>query len=822
MTKSFSEANSLPDAVNPATDATSHQGASAQEPQVRKRELSDQRQRATSVSTRSSLLQSFRDLPINKKQLLGLMTSEAISVIGLVGVGVWLIIAGGRAQLLNQAKSELVVTETNYNIKVNQMGLGFRGQSDNAAVIEAARTHQQGRSLETDLKQRVRSALQNEIKAREIEYATLVGTDLKIIVNANADRQGEAFDPQGLVSQVLKDPKQIKTSEIISWEELRKEAPPLPAGFSGKDALIRYTVTPVKQPETGRVIGALVSGDIVNGKEPIVRNTVESFGSGYSAIYLRQSDGRFELATALEKQPDNDQVSRSALTDNALLETAIAAKGQPAADRVSIGGQTYTVAAKTLNNFANQPVAVLVRGTSEATLNQMLQERLTLQLIVAGASILAGIWLASVLSRSIVGPLQKLRQTAQEFSDGNLAARVPVESSDEVGQLSHTFNQMAERLAFTLQEVQEQERRLSDESQGMEDARQQALTAWREAERLAQEQQEQRQRLQQRALELLQEVDPINQGDLTVQIKVTPDEIGTLADSYNLIVMNLRRIVSQVQSAVEQVNSTATNNKATIRDLSQETSRWAAEMTIALEQVEQMEAAVQVVATNAEQAEFVVQQAAQTVKAGDAAMNRTIDGIQSIRTTVAEAAKKVKHLGESSQKISTVVDLISSFAAQTKTLALNASIEAALAGQEGRGFAVVAEEVRALARRSAEAANEIKNLVSSIQAETNEVVAAMEVGTEQVVVGTKLVDETRQSLNQISAVSAQISQLVEEIAQATLVQTRASQTVTQTMQEAATIAQQGSIETGQVLDAFEQLQQLAESLQTDVSQFKVS
>ena len=137
-------------------------------------------------------------------------------------------------------------------------------------------------------------------------------------------------------------------------------------------------------------------------------------------------------------------------------------------------------------------------------------------------------------------------------------------------------------------------------------------------------------------------------------------------------------------------------------------------------------------------------------------MNRTVDGIMAIRQTVAETAKKVKRLGESSQKISKVVNLISSFADQTNLLALNASIEAAHAGEEGRGFAVVADEVRSLARQSAEATAEIETLVADIQAETNEVLAAMEAGTEQVVTGTKLVDETRKSLNQITVASIQI------------------------------------------------------------------
>ncbi|WLT40007.1 methyl-accepting chemotaxis protein [Synechocystis sp. B12] len=202
-------------------------------------------------------------------------------------------------------------------------------------------------------------------------------------------------------------------------------------------------------------------------------------------------------------------------------------------------------------------------------------------------------------------------------------------------------------------------------------------------------------------------------------------------------------------------------------------------------------------------------------------MNRTVDGIVAIRETVAATAKQVKRLGESSQKISKVVNLIGSFADQTNLLALNAAIEAAHAGEEGRGFAVVADEVRSLARQSAEATAEIAQLVATIQAETNEVVNAMEAGTEQVVVGTKLVEETRRSLNQITAVSAQISGLVEAITSAAIEQSQTSESVTQTMALVAQIADKNSSEASGVSATFKELLAVAQSLQEAVKQFKV-
>jgi methyl-accepting chemotaxis protein PixJ len=343
-----------------------------------------------------------------------------------------------------------------------------------------------------------------------------------------------------------------------------------------------------------------------------------------------------------------------------------------------------------------------------------------------------------------------------------------------------------------------------------------------ETEQLAEEQRDLKEGLQKRALQLLQEVDPISKGDLTIRARVTADEIGTIADSYNATVSNLRKIVLQVQEAATQVAQTTSTNETSVQALSKEALQQAEEIARALERAQEMAESVRLIAANAEQAEAAVKQAAQTVEEGDQAMNRTVDGILAIRETVAETAKKVKNLGESSQKISTVVNLISTFAAQTNLLALNASIEAARAGEEGRGFAVVADEVRSLARQSAEATSEIEKLVAAIQSETNEVVAAMEAGTEQVVMGTKLVDETRQSLNKITATSSQINQLVGAIAQATVVQSRASEAVTQTMTNVAQIADKTSKEASVVSSSFEQLLTVAQALQEDIRRFKVS
>ncbi|HEY9597715.1 MAG TPA: methyl-accepting chemotaxis protein, partial [Cyanophyceae cyanobacterium] len=346
-------------------------------------------------------------------------------------------------------------------------------------------------------------------------------------------------------------------------------------------------------------------------------------------------------------------------------------------------------------------------------------QRQLLITLLAGTGIVAVLVsvLAIIIANRATRPILKATDAVVKIGQGELDTRLDIEGNDELALLGDNINNMAGQLKALL----------------------------REQEKLAQEQRQLAETLQNRVLELLEEVEPINDGDLTIRARVTADDIGTIADSYNFMVANLREIVTKVQAAASNVANTTSNNEISIQSLSQEALRQAEEISAALKQVQEMAQSAQLVAASAEKAAAVVRQATQTVEEGDVAINRTVEGILAIRETVAQTRQKVKYLGESSQKISSVVNLISEFASQTKMLAFNASIEATRAGEQGRGFAIVADEVRTLAQQSAEASTEIEKLIAAIQGETNEVIAAMEAGTEQVVMGTKLVDETRQS-----------------------------------------------------------------------------
>ncbi|NJP08751.1 MAG: GAF domain-containing protein [Leptolyngbyaceae cyanobacterium RU_5_1] len=337
-----------------------------------------------------------------------------------------------------------------------------------------------------------------------------------------------------------------------------------------------------------------------------------------------------------------------------------------------------------------------------------------------------------------------------------------------------------------------------------------------------QQQAKQKEQLQEQVIQLLMAVRPALEGDLTVRAPVTDNEVGTIADAYNNTLSSLRQTVSQMLSASNQVAHTSHASESAIAKLTTQAQEQFQTLNQALERVQTMLSSTQAVEANAQQVETAVQQANQTVIAGDATIDRTVDEMQNIRETVAEADERLQRLSESFQKISRVLNLISSFTTQTQLLALNASIEATRAGEYGRGFAVVANEVRSLARQSADAATEIEQLVQEIQTDMAEVSTAMETGIEQVTSGTQVVMDARQSLNQIMDATTQISQLISSITQATQEQTQECQLLTHTMINVAAIADRTSEDSIIVATSFKDLLSMAEDLHAKSKQFKVN
>jgi len=323
-------------------------------------------------------------------------------------------------------------------------------------------------------------------------------------------------------------------------------------------------------------------------------------------------------------------------------------------------------------------------------------------------------------------------------------------------------------------------------------------------------------------LDLLDEMGDLSEGDLTVRAQVKENITGAIADSINYTIESLRDVVTEINRASEQVNTATGAAQSTSVALLEAAEMQSQQITDTTQAVSGMTSSIQQVATNAHQAAEVAQRSLQAATQGSQAVQNTIAGMNGIREQIQETSKRIKRLGESSQEIGEIVELISDITEQTNILALNAAIQAASAGEAGRGFTVVAEEVQRLAERSSEATKQISAIVKTIQTDTNSAVAAMEKSTEGVVEGAKLSDAAGQALTEIETVTNSLARLIQSISTATEAQTDAASQVTKNMQqiqEITTLTTQG---TKQTADSVGQLTTLAAELRQSVSGFKLS
>ena len=327
---------------------------------------------------------------------------------------------------------------------------------------------------------------------------------------------------------------------------------------------------------------------------------------------------------------------------------------------------------------------------------------------------------------------------------------------------------------------------------------------------------------QQELIRLLSEIEGAATGDLTVRSEINEGEIAIVGDFFNSIIESLRDIVKTVKVSTAQVTASVGDNESEIRLLASAANEQADKIEQTLRQVEAGAVSIQSVAQSAQEASVVATAASAAAETGGQAMDTTVHNINQLRETVAETAKKVKRLGESSQQISKAVGLINQIALQTNLLAINASIEAARAGEEGRGFAVVAEEVAQLATQSSAATKEIEKIVSTIQRETSEVTQAMELSTSQVVEGTKSVEQTKLSLKEIISQSKEIDAFLQSISKSAIEQVKSSESMKLVMAGVAEVSTQTSASSSQVSTSLQATVAIARELQAVVGKFKVN
>ncbi|MDA0680409.1 MAG: methyl-accepting chemotaxis protein [Proteobacteria bacterium] len=338
-------------------------------------------------------------------------------------------------------------------------------------------------------------------------------------------------------------------------------------------------------------------------------------------------------------------------------------------------------------------------------------------------------------------------------------------------------------------------------------------------ERTSREQTDQNERNQQAILRLLDELGSLADGDLTVEATVTEDITGAIADSINYAIEKLRELVATINETAIMVDSAAKTTASTAVHMARAAETQTKEISAATESIVSMAGSIEEVSGNAERSSDVARHSVEVAHKGGEAVRRTIDGMNAIRETIQETSKRIKRLGESSQEIGNIIELINDIAEQTNILALNASIQASMAGEAGRGFAVVADEVQRLAERSTNATKQIEVLVRTIQTDTNEAVISMERSTTDVVGGALLAENAGAALDEIEQVSNQIANLVQNISGSARQQAGSAADVTRRTTKLKEISDQTGRATTATAASISKLSALASQLRQTVAGF---
>ena len=407
------------------------------------------------------------------------------------------------------------------------------------------------------------------------------------------------------------------------------------------------------------------------------------------------------------------------------------------------------------------------------------------ELLLAGAvALLTALGLLLTLPRRVLTPLGALATFSERFAAGDQRAKAEVAVDDEFGAIAENLNKTVARVskAYGNQEAQ--------------DSLQRSIT------------------------DLLNLINQVSRGDLTLRGKVTNDALGNVADSINLMLDNFTTVIERVRKAAVDVSTNANRILSSTDEMNTGTAQQDQEITNTSSAVEELTVSMKQVSNNAEASAEAARRALDAAEQGNRAVRDTLDGMQRIRSSVQATARKIKSLGDRSLEISEIINVINDITEQTNLLALNAAIEAARAGEAGRGFAVVADEVRKLAEHSRTATKDIAALIKAIQAETNEAVVVMEEGTKEVEVGTGLADQAGKALEAISSVVRQSAELVQEISLASKQQVRGTEGVANAMQIISGITRQTTQSARQAAGTVGTLVKLSEQLVDALSQFR--
>ncbi|MFM2313060.1 MAG: hypothetical protein RLZZ04_2336 [Cyanobacteriota bacterium] len=610
-------------------------------------------------------------------------------------------------------------------------------------------------------------------------YESLAAFDLKgnVIAQSDEGKKLENHLDRPYVQEALKTDAVVVSQPTIS---------------KSTGAYSIYTASVIKDPRTGKPIG------FARARLPVkvLTNIVESYQSKAQQYYLVNSTGEVFLGGDNEASKNGQQEFKlkDIFADLPLATGKDGNRTKSETNKRSKTQQLVAIAPPTeLEGIKELNWQAVIAKDKAVAFEAQRNLGFTIAIGIGLTTLLVAA-IATYLANRATMPLLEAVKAVKKIGSGDLDTRLTVDSQDELGELSSNINLMTAQIQNSL-----------EEQKGF-----------------AQQQRQEKEKLEMAIYTLLEEVSEATNGDLTVRAGLDSMEISTVADLFNAIIGNLQDIAIEAKQSTRQVGSSLKANEEEIRFLAEQAIAETKEARETLISVQEMALSIQEVAANASQAEKITDDTYNTIVSSTANMDSTVSSILQLRTTVGETAKKMKRLGESSQKISQVVSFIEEIALKTNVLAINASVEAGRAGEYGQGFTIVAEQVGALAEQSAAATKEIANIVAAIQAETQEVNQAMESGTSQVVETTRLVESTKQSLGLVLEKSQEVNQLMGSISQSTVSQASTSQTITTLMQKIAELSANTSESSSKVAQSIVETAAVAQRLETTVGQFKVA
>ena len=554
----------------------------------------------------------------------------------------------------------------------------------------------------------------------------------------------------------------------------------------GKKGLVVMAVEPIRID--GKMVGTTIIGTLLNRHYELIDQIVAE--TKVSTVTIFAED--WIVSTNVSYQDQKIKAIGTRVPPQ--LADAVLNKGEDFIGQTNIFGQKYLIAYHPIYDYrkkSNPAQAKIIGmtsvGESQAQISKSVRRIALIGYGIGGGVLILSSLIAIPLAAYFAGSLRNLAYFAQKVGRGEQGLRLKnTARADEIGILAKEMNKMVNRIETSVQQERKQKEILQEE-----------------------------------LLKLLDTIEDAAGGDLTVRAEMTSSEVAIVADFFNAIIENLQELITQVKQTANQVNSSVGENEAEILHLVEKTLKQATQISQTLKAVEDMNLSIQAVASNAQTAAEVAKKAAIMAETGEEAIDKTVNTIVQLRSTVIETGDKVKRLDDSSQRILKAISLINQISLKTNLLAVNASIEAARAGEEGRGFAVVAEEIGKLANQSGTATKEIEKILENVQQETSEVLKAMEVGIYQVAEGTTQVSEAKQSLGQIFEVSDHIDRLVATISQATVSQAETSQYVSNLMDKIAKISDNTADSSRQIASSLEQTVDIVKKMQTSMAAFKV-